>query len=269
MMDGLKKMLRMFVCRMGEFEAGGLFSFGHLILLLLTLGGITLALNHTLQYSYQKIRKLIKHLIVFLSTLEVVKIIFNFRIGNGNQLMSWVPLYFCTICIYAGWLSCFCKGALQHLGDVFLATGSLIGGICFLLYPSSSIMLYPSIHFLTLHSFLYHGMMVYIGVLMNRSGLIDLQASDLKQYAIYVTIFCLLAWVINICCNTNFMFISDTFAGTLLDIPYRILGPLYTPVLIVVQAIVPFEVIRWFKCKTSLLSRPSWYDNSVQEEKIA
>ncbi|MCH3961507.1 MAG: YwaF family protein [Solobacterium sp.] len=268
-MEELRKILHMFFSRMGEYEAGGLFSIGHFLLLGLTVGGICLALNHTLQYSYQKIRALVKRLIVFLSALEIMKIYFNFHIGNGCELMSWVPLYFCTICIYAGWLSCFCHGTVQHLGDVFLATGSLIGGICFLLYPSSSIMLYPTFHFLTIHSFLYHGMMVFIGILMNRSGLVQLQAGDLKYYMFYVTAFCMLAWAINLRCHTNFMFISDTFPGTLLDIPYRILGPLYTPVSIAVQAVIPFEVIRWFKRRTDLLSRPAWYDEQPQKQRAA
>lgn len=268
MTEGLKKVLQMFFSRMGEYDAGGLFSVGHFVLLFLTLVSIFLALNKTLQYSYDKIRALIRRLIVFLSALEVLKIYFNFKIGNGGQLMSWVPLYFCTICIYAGLLSCFASGPLQHIGDVFLATGSLIGGICFLLYPSSSIMLYPTFHFLTVHSFLYHGTMVYIGILMNRSGLVKLQSSDLKHYALYVTAFCLLCWALNVKLHTNFMFISDTFSGTLLDIPYRILGPLYTPAAIAVQAIVPFRVIMWFKHNTSLLTRPAWYDCAMQKQSI-
>lgn len=259
MIARLRQFLKMFFCVQGEYPAGGLFSTGHYVLLILTVLLIAFALKKTLEYSYKKIRSIIKQLIILLTILEVIKIFFNFKIGNASNLMSWVPLYFCTICIYAGWLSCFTKGPLQHLGDVFLATGSLIGGICFLLYPSSSIMLYPTVHFLTIHSFFYHGAMVYIGILMNRSGLVVLQHSDLKEYAAYITVFCMGCWWLNNHYHTNFMFISDTFHGTMLDIPYRILGPFYTPVAIVVQAIVPYEVIMWFKKKTKLLSRPTWY----------
>lgn len=260
MKELLRKLLHMFLCAKGEFAAAGLFSAGHFVLLALTIYGIIVALNKTLQYTYPKIREIIKKQVVFLSALEVLKIYFNFRSGNSSELMSWVPLYFCTICIYAGWLSCFGRGFLQHLGDVFLATGSLIGGICFLLYPSSSILLYPAFHFLTLHSFLYHGTMVYIGILLNRSGLVQLSWKDMKEYAIYVVAFCMIALAFNLTSGTNFMFISDTFHGTLLDIPYNILGPaFYTPASIAVQATVPFMVIMWFKKHTALLTRPDWY----------
>jgi hypothetical protein len=257
----------MFFSVQGEYPAGGLFSAGHFILLALTIILIAVSLKKTLAYSFQRIRKIIKNLIILLSALEVSKIYFNFKTGNASNLMNWMPLYFCTICIYAGWLSCFTKGPLKHLGDVFLSTGSLIGGICFLLYPSSSIMLYPTFHFLTLHSFFYHGAMVYIGVLMNRSGLVVLHHGDLKEYAAYVTMFCMFCWWLNNRYHTNFMFISDTFHGTMLDIPYRILGPLYTPMAIIVQAIVPYEVTMWFKTKTTLLTRPSWY-GTIQEKEL-
>lgn len=73
-MEELRKILHMFFSRMGEYEAGGLFSVGHFLPLGLTVGGVCLALNHTLQYSYQKIRTLVKRLIVFLSALEIMKI---------------------------------------------------------------------------------------------------------------------------------------------------------------------------------------------------
>jgi len=264
MIEKFRQILKMMFCVQGAYPAGGLFSAGHFFLLTITIAAIVVSLNKTLAYSYDKIRTIIRRLIVIISILEVTKILFNLWTGNGPHLMNWVPLYFCTICIYAGWLSCFFKGPLQHLGDVFLATGSLIGGICFLLYPSSSIMLYPTFHFLTLHSFFYHGVMVYIGILMNRSGLVQLGHGDLKEYAAYVMMFCLMSWSLNRQLHTNFMFISETFPGTMLDLPYRILGPLYTPMAIAVQATVPYEVIMWFKKKTTLLNRPSWYPKVEQ-----
>lgn len=262
MMSILKKILSVFFCKEGQFAAGGLFSAGHFILLATTIFFIYKALNKTLQYSFQKIRGIIKKLVITMTIFELAKIAFHFIQGDMNELKDWVPLYFCSIFLYAGWLSVFAKGFLRHAGDVFLASGSLIGGICFLLYPSSSLLLYPSFHFLCFHSFLYHGVMVYIGVLMNRSGLVNLKKEDMHLYFWFTSLICILAWIINLRYGTNFMFISDTFHGTLLDIPYRVLGPFYTPVLILVQAIVPFRVIQWFRHHTSLLTRPAWYPDT-------
>lgn len=254
-MTVLKKLLHMFFSSKGEYTPGGLFSIGHFVLLGVTLLGVGYALKHNLHKSHEAIRAIIKKLIIVLTILEIIKIGFNFYIGNGAQIENWLPLYFCTICIYAGWLSCFSNNEhLQHLGDVFLATGSLVGGTCFLCYPSSSILIYPAFHFLTFHSFFYHGCMVFIGILMNKTSLVELKKEDLRPYAKYVISFCLLSLFINLNCDTNFMFISETFPGTILDIPYRILGPIfYPPLAILAQATLPFLVVLWLKQKTCLL----------------
>lgn len=255
----IQKILQRFFAAPGVYEAGGLASIGHIILLSTTIFFVVRALNKTLTYSYEQIRSIIKWISVTLCILEVCKIIFHFAAGNGEDLNTWVPLYFCSIAMFAGILSGFGKGIAQHIGDVFLSTGGLIGGICFLLYPSSSLLIYPSYHFLSIHSFVYHGCMTYLGILINRSGLYQLKMSDIRFYAMYVLFFCMLAWFVNVRKNTNLMFISDTFQGTFLDLCYNVLGKLYTPVLILVQMFVPFLVIAWFKDNTALLSRPAWY----------
>jgi hypothetical protein len=259
MMEMIKKLLEHFLAAPGVYEAGGLISWGHVILLGTTIFCVYKALNRTLMYSFVEIRHIIRVLSVLLCALECCKIAFHFAAGNGDDLNTWVPLYFCSIGMFAGLLSGFATGALQHIGDVFLATGGLIGGICFLLYPSSSLMIYPSYHFLSIHSFLYHGVLTYMGILINRSGLYQLKMDDLKVYAMYVLGFCALAWIINANKGTNLMFISETFRGTFLDLCWKVFGKLYTPMLIVIQMTVPFLVIAWFKDNTALLSRPTWY----------
>ena len=67
--------------------------------------------------------------------------------------------------IYAGLLSSFGKGKVRRIGDVFLATGSIVGGIVFVLFPTTSIPSYPIFHFISLHSFFFHGTMIYLGLL--------------------------------------------------------------------------------------------------------
>ncbi|MDD6229864.1 MAG: hypothetical protein PUA95_03930 [Lactimicrobium massiliense] len=44
---------------------------------------------------------------------------------------------------------------------------------------------------------------------------------------------------------------------------WKICRPLYTPVMILIQMIVPFAVLHWFKNHTALLSRPAWYDSTA------
>ncbi|MBW9212155.1 MULTISPECIES: YwaF family protein [Terrabacteria group] len=270
MMEFLMKCWGMFVAPRGTYEAAGMFSWGHWLLLAMTIIGVTIALKKTLQLPYKQIENIIHNLIVLLTILEIIKIYFNFRIGNATILTAWVPMYYCTICIYAGWLMIYGQGTWKYCGEVFLATGSLVGGSCFLLYPSSSLLLYPALHFLCVHSFFYHGCMVYIGILMNRSGYFKIQKQDFDLYALYVSAFCVVSWILNIFLDTNFMFISTPFEGTFLETLFNVLGPAYTLLLIIVQVTAPFWLVRWIQKKTSLLSRPAWYPDislRLEEEK--
>lgn len=242
----------------GVYAPAGLYSPGHFFLAGVTVFCIYEGLKHTVQKSYDEIRSLIRKMIVVLWCLEIIKIIFRIRTGNEADYDTWVPLYFCSITLYAGLASGFGSGWLQHIGDVFMASGGMIGGICFMLYPSSSLLIYPTFHFLSMHSFIYHGSMTFLGILMNRSGLVHLKMNELKYYAEYVGFFCMIALIMNLRFGCNLMFISKPF-GKLLEIIYKILGPLYTAVLIIVQMTVPYLVIMWFKKHTSLLTRPEWY----------
>lgn len=256
----MKEFLRRFLAPEGKYKASGLFSIPHICLLILTVYLITEALNHTLLLSFSQIRNIIRGCSIVLCSLEILKIIFKVKKEHQTSgYDSWIPLYFCSITMYASLLSGFATGYFQHIGDVFLAVGALIGGICFLLYPSSSIMIYPWNHFLTLHSFFYHGVLTYLGILVNRSGLVVLVWKDILIYALYFGLFCFFADRINHRKGTNLMFISSPFFGTFLEKLYQILGKYYTFVLVMVQAIVPFIVVMWFRNNTTLLVRPYWY----------
>lgn len=249
-----------FLAPEGKYKASGLFSKAHIILLAFTIVLIVKSLNLTLALPFDRLRKIIRGCSLVLCTLEILKICFKLkREHQVSGYDSWIPLYFCSITMYASLLSGFASGWLQHIGDVFLAVGALIGGICFLLYPSSSIMIYPWNHFLCLHSFFYHGTLTYLGILVNRSGLVVLKWTDLAYYAIYFGFFCLLADIINHKKGTNLMFISAPFYGTFLERVYKILGRAYTFILVAVQAVVPFLVVMWFRKYTELLVRPVWY----------
>lgn len=256
----MKKFGDHFTAPEGKCPASGLFSFGHFFLLALSFLGLRWALNHTLALPYETLRQIIRVLAVVLLALEGIKIYFKrVKEHSTSKYDSWIPLYYCSIAMYAAVLSGFGSGVWQRMGDVFLAVGALIGGICFLLYPSSSIMIYPWTHFLSLHSFFYHTTMTYLGILVNRSGLLNLAWQHFPFYAAFFGFFCAIAYWLNRKYDLNLMFISKPFHGTFQDRVYKIVGKGFTAVLILVQMIVPFVVILLFKQYTLLLSRPSWY----------
>lgn len=234
----------MLFAKLGKYPACGLFSAGHFFLMGITIVAIIIALKITRNKSKEEIRKIIKKCTIFLCIFEVFIISFKLiTTGDFTNLNNYVPLYYCSLLLYAGLLSSFAKGKLKKAGDVFLATGGIIGGIIFMLFPTTSLYFYPMFHIVSIHSYIFHGIMVYLGILLNITHYINIKLSDIKYYATLVGIICILAGIVNSIFGSNLMFIATSFKGTPLDIVYKITGKFYTIFMCLVQMILPFYVI--------------------------
>ncbi len=256
--EGKKPKRHDFFAVYGECEPAGLHSAGHRLLLVSALVAVAVALNHTLLLPFGQIRTLIRVTSVLMWVLELVKIGFKlFREKNGDPT-TWVPLYFCSGALYASLLSGFGSGLWQRAGDVFLMTGGLCAGVCFLVYPSSSLLLYPTWHYCSLHSFFYHGWMVWLGILVSRSGYAVLDISDFPSYFVFCLVLGLAAWLINRKTDSNLMFLNRSFPGTFLEGAYRRLGRMYAPIVMLVQIFAPFFFILALG-RFLGLDRPDWY----------
>ena len=141
----------------GKYEACGIFTIDHFILLVITIIGIFVALKYTVNKDKNTIYKIIKYTTIVAWILEVIKIYFNIKQNSIKAVNTYAPLYYCSILLYAGLLSSFGKGVLKRIGDVSLATGAIVGGIVFIIYPSTSLPFYPAFHFLSIHSFFLIG----------------------------------------------------------------------------------------------------------------
>ena len=228
----------------GEYEACGIFTIGHFILLVITIIGILVALKYTVNKDKKAVYKIIKYTTVIAWILEVIKIYFSIKHNSIKAVNTYVPLYYCSILLYAGLLSSFAKGTLKRIGDVSLATGAIVGGIVFIIYPSTSLPFYPAFHFLSIHSFLFHGTMIYLGILINVTEYINLNLKDAKYFAILIGFMSIFALIVNKLFNGNLMFISANFPGTPLEIIYNITngGFLYAFIMIISQMTLPFYV---------------------------
>ena len=154
----------MLFARPGEYEPCGMFTIGHFELIIITIFGIVVALKNTIHKTKEEVKQIIKRCTIAMWILEVIKISFKLYTGDVRNLNNYVPLYYCSLLLYAGLLSSFAKNKLKRIGDVFLATGGIIGGILFMILPTTSLPAYPMLHILSLHSFLFHGIMVYLEV---------------------------------------------------------------------------------------------------------
>ena len=228
----------MFFAKPDIYKACGLYNYKHFFSVILIIIILYISIKKTKINNKNDITKIIKHLTIIVLVLEIVKIIFNIYIGNINNVNTYVPLYFCSILLYAGILSGFTKGKFKKIGDIFLATGGLFAGICFLISPGTSLGIYPLFHFISFQSLFYHAVMVYLGIIIVKYNYIDVKLSDLKYYALLIFIICLFAYIVNINFGGNLMFISEGFQ--LFTIFENIFGDYYSIAMILGQMTIPF-----------------------------
>ena len=193
--------------KIGKYKPCGIFTKGHFILIGITISMIMYALKHSMPKNKEDVYKIIRKITVIMCILEIIRIIYSISQNSLYEVNTYLPLYYCSMLLYAGILSSFAKGKLKRVGDVFLATGSIIGGIVFIIYPSTSLLGYPAFHFLSIHSFLFHGIMIYIGILVNKTEYIEVKKEDIKYFAGLVGVVCILALIVNNIFDSNLMFI--------------------------------------------------------------
>lgn len=233
----------MLFAKSGIYEPCGLFTIDHFKLIIITIIGIIIALKKTVNKSKEELKQIIKRCTILVWILEAIKISFKLATGDIRNVNNYVPLYYCSLLLYAGGLASFSKGTLKRVGDVFLATGGIAGGLIFIVMPTTSLQTYPMMHFLSIYSFLFHGIMVYLGVILNITNYITLRLSDIKYYASLVGTVCLLAFILNNIFDSNLMFISKNFPGTPIEYIYKFTGRLFTPVASLCQMTLPFYTI--------------------------
>lgn len=233
----------MFFSRIGEYKECGIFTAGHFCLLFLTVLAVAVLLLLSKNREPAKIRRTIKYTVIIAWILEFFKIGYKLFCGDCMFLESYMPLFYCSIFLYAGLLSSFGKGKVKRAGDVTLTTGSLVGGVVFLIFPTTSLLDYPAFHFVSIHSFLYHGAMVYVGFLMLVTKYTELKKSDILLYASITMALCLVALVVNSIFDCNLMFISKGFPGMLGNALYLKTQKFYTPLAILVHLFLPYYVV--------------------------
>lgn len=249
----------MFLSKPGEYPPCGMFTVKHLILFIITCLCVFIAVKYTKVKEKEKVRNIIKVLTIVIWVLEILKTIYNFAIGKGGEINKVIPLYYCSLLLYSGILSSIGKGFLKRMGDVFIATGGIVGGLVFLLFPTTSLPEYPMFHFISMHSFIFHGIMIYLGIIINKTKYIELKFLDIKYYSLLLLVICVCAYIVNQKYGSNLMFISKDFPGTPLSAIYNSTGKLYTPLACLVQMTLPYlltfsiikiiEVAKKYICK--------------------
>lgn len=220
-----------------------MFTSEHYSMLAFCLLLITVALYLSRKMTEASIRKTVKICTIVLWIFETIKIVFNLTTGNAGNPNTYVPLYFCSIILYTGIFAGFTKGKLKRAGEVFIAVGGITGGLVYLLSPLTTAGSFPIIHYITIQSFLHHSIMVYLGMLFVIKDYVILKKSDCIYYASTVVIVSVIAYIVNIFLDSNLMFVSKTYPGTIIDVAYKMSPTLFPFIVTFVQAVPPFAVI--------------------------
>ena len=104
--------------------------------------------------------------------LEVIKIAWETCSGTKIEF-EWtgvLPLYPCSIFMYAMPLAIFGKNKVRYMGCGYVCSLGLLGGSINFIYPATILGNYSCISFAGFHTFFYHGAMVFCALVMLISG---------------------------------------------------------------------------------------------------
>ena len=206
----------------GRFEPCGMFTTHHIIASFICLIAV-IALIYLQRKKHSKLNKdkAFKFCACLLTILEVIKILHSFIYGD-YYLDAWFPLSYCGLFIFALWMAGFGHGRIKRMGEVFIAYGCPCAGIAFLIFPTTSLMIFPIWHYFSLYSLFFHSLMIFMGLFTltfeNRFNL-----DSFLNYAVFVITFAIPAVILNSVFNSNLMNLREPY-----NIPIRFLQDIYS-----------------------------------------
>lgn len=241
----------------GTYSAAGVFTAAHYIFAFVTLSAVIISVYCSLRFGTKNDTAVIRAIALTLVFIETLKIIFILLTEPESDPNSYLPFYFCSIEIYASLLAAFASGKAKKAGEIFMMTGGMVGGIFFIVYPLTSLSFYPALHFISVQSFIYHGIMIFGSIFLLTRLEDRLRLSDIFYYMALVLAVSAVALCINLALGSNLMFLSQNYPGTFIEPIYNALPtPIFTLLAAAVQATLPFLLIfAIYKAVTALSHR--------------
>lgn len=107
-----------------------------------------------------------------LTILEILKIVWETYSGKtvNFEVTGVLPLYPCSIFMYAMPLALFGKGKIRYMGCGYVCSLGFLGAAVNFIYPANILGNYSCISFAGFHTFFYHGSMLFTALVMLMSG---------------------------------------------------------------------------------------------------
>ena len=255
-----------------ESQIPGLFSPEHFIYIAIVLSLLAILIYYSRNITERQYELLHKWLTIVITVLEIIKI--GILIYKEAQYDDYIPFYFCGLFIFALWFSSSKIPFLRNTGFAYITMGSILAGLFFTFYPSTSLMLYPVWHPATIHAAFYHTAMVYFGVVTLISRKYTPHKHHAKYYFVFVSIFCVISLVLNKYLGTNCMFLRHPFGLPLLSEIQQWYPPAYVILAWFGQSVALYWVIFWiyntfFKSKIEKMKAKHYNTSSEQTNNIA
>lgn len=240
--------------------AVGMYTMGHFIFIavfvLLTVF-VCVAFRNA---SKKSIRRYLMCMMIFWWVLEIFKITLSFNIYGVNQtLREMLPLYLCSLYLYALPAAIFGKGRFKQIGEYCLISLCLICGVMTVLY-TVALLSYPAWSFYGLHSLAFHGSMAVTGIYLLTSGYVRPKLRDFLYGFIPVILLSVPAIIMNNAVNTDYMLMRYGWGTPLNIIAKAMPQPLYILLMFVAYFILTFIAV-------GLTSAPSALMNSRKKTK--
>jgi hypothetical integral membrane protein (TIGR02206 family) len=174
--------------------------------------------------------------------LEVAKVVWGISVHRYSMAVQYIPLWFCSLFVPTSVLASITKGKVRHMALSFMFYGGIVGGIAYLLFPTTSLYKFPLFHFISFHSMIYHSLMIYTGLVIAIKHIIAPNIKDFIPYMIFTTIVCIIAYVVNVNYGTNFMFLNSTSNNPILYKVMQLTNKLYPIVITLAQNIGTFFI---------------------------
>ncbi|MBR5285666.1 MAG: YwaF family protein [Clostridia bacterium] len=235
-----------FYAPQGRFEPCGMFTIEHIVTAIFCLLAVMFALVFLNKKKVAETVniKIVRFFAVFLTILEVIKITHSFIYGDLH-LDAWFPLSYCGLFIYALWMAGYGKGKIKRCGAVFISYGCAFAGLMFLIFPTTSLMLFPIWHYFSIYSLLFHSVMMFIGTRLLITER-KFNWATYFYYFIYVLFFAIISITMNYINGCNLMNLREPYniPIQLLQDIYNTFSPAYTIIGLIIYMLVPL-LIAW------------------------
>ena len=215
-----------------------MFSWEHFLFIGVFVALVAVGLYLCRNLTVAQTKKLLFWVAVCASVVEAIKI--ALRILKDGGVDSWIPLYYCSLFLYAIWMCRSNAEWLSRMGYAYITMGGIMAATLFSVYPSTSLAILPAWHLGSIHSLLYHTVMAFAGLLVLIKGLYAPRAKDAVLYGAFVLAACVVGYFVNEWLNSNCMFLHNAFKLPILDDLLVYSHGLYILVVVVAQASLMF-----------------------------